>query len=430
MTRIRPTTPATDNDTLTPQADLSITKTDSVTTIVPGTQDTYTIVVTNNGPSDVTGATVADLRPAGITNDTFTVTPSTGAADTTNASSGSGNINDSVNLNSGSSMTYVVTANVSASATGTLINTRLGNCSPSGVTDLVPANNSATDTDTLTPQADLSITKTDGVTTVVPGTQDTYTIVVTNNGPSDVTGATVVDLLPAGITSDTFTVTPSTGAADTTNASSGSGNINDSGNLDSGSSLTYVVTADISASATGTLINTATVTAASGVSDPTPANNSATDTDTLTPEANLSITNTDGKTSVQDGDDDTYTVVVTNNGSDAATGVAVNDLLPAGEALVSDTASAGAYNSMTGVWTIGNLANGASDTLTVTAQINDASLASLTNTATVSGNQSDPNGSNNSASDMDSVTAAADLTVVATVDNNEPADGTDVHVYD
>jgi uncharacterized repeat protein (TIGR01451 family) len=36
----------------------------------------------------------------------------------------------------------------------------------------------------LTPQGDLSITKTDGVASKVPGTSVTYTITVTNNGPS------------------------------------------------------------------------------------------------------------------------------------------------------------------------------------------------------------------------------------------------------
>ena len=52
------------------------------------------------------------------------------------------------------------------------------------MTDPDPADNNASDTDTLTPQADLAITKTDGVTSAVPGTPDTYTIVVSNAGPS------------------------------------------------------------------------------------------------------------------------------------------------------------------------------------------------------------------------------------------------------
>ena len=52
----------------------------------------------------------------------------------------------------------------------------------------------------MTPQADLGITKTDGQTSLVPGTQTTYTITVNNNGRQHVTGATVSDVLPAGTT--------------------------------------------------------------------------------------------------------------------------------------------------------------------------------------------------------------------------------------
>ena len=62
---------------------------------------------------------------------------------------------------------------------------------PAGVTDPDPGDNTATDTDTIEPMADLSITKTDGVTTVVAGTTTTYTIIVTNSGPSAVTAAIV-----------------------------------------------------------------------------------------------------------------------------------------------------------------------------------------------------------------------------------------------
>jgi len=46
-------------------------------------------------------------------------------------------------------------------------------------------------------QADLSITKTDGVTTVTPGGTATYTITASNAGPSNATGATVADTFPA-----------------------------------------------------------------------------------------------------------------------------------------------------------------------------------------------------------------------------------------
>ena len=64
-------------------------------------------------------------------------------------------------------------------------------------------------------------------------------------------------------------------------------------NLAAGTSLTYVVTADISASATGTLTNSANVKAPVGVTDPTPLNNMATDTDTLSPGVDLLVTKSD-----------------------------------------------------------------------------------------------------------------------------------------
>src|SRR5207302_764870 len=69
---------------------------------------------------------------------------------------------------------------------------------PAGTTDTDNTNNSSTDSDTLTPQADLTISKSDGKSTAVPGTDVTYTITVTNNGPSTVNGATVSDVLPDG----------------------------------------------------------------------------------------------------------------------------------------------------------------------------------------------------------------------------------------
>ena len=88
---------------------------------------------------------------------------------------------------------------VDPARTGLLTNTATVS-PPSGVTDPTPGNNNAADTDLLTPRADLSISKTDGKPSVVPGTDNTYTITVTNNGPSTVTGAQVSDVLPAGAT--------------------------------------------------------------------------------------------------------------------------------------------------------------------------------------------------------------------------------------
>src|SRR6266567_3752877 len=143
---------------------------------------------------------------------------------------------------------------------------------PGGVTDPTPGNNSATDTDTQASSADLSVTKTDGSSTYMPGNNVVYTVVVSNAGPSSVTGATVADALPTGITTSNWTAVAAGGATGFT--ASGSGAISDTVTMPAGSSITYTVTMSVPAGRTGTLTNTATVAAPGGVTDPTPGNNS------------------------------------------------------------------------------------------------------------------------------------------------------------
>ena len=381
-------------------ADLSITKTDGVTTAVPGGSVTYTITASNAGPDPVVGGTVADTFPAILTC-TWTCV---GAGGGTCTAAGSGNINDLVNLPAGGSVTYTASCTIAASATGTLSNTATVS---SAVTDPDPANNSATDTDTLTPQADLAITKTDGVATAVPGGPITYTITASNAGPSDAPGSTVVDTLPATITGATWTCV---GAGGGTCTAAGSGNINDTVNLPTGGSVTYTVTGTVSSAATGTLSNTATVAAPAGVTDPDPANNSATDTDTLTPEADLSITKTDGQTTVQAGTPITYTIVVSNPGPSDVLGATVADTVPAAitGATWTCVGAGGGTCTAAGSGNINdtvNLPSGASVTYTLTGTIAPGTTGTLDNTATVAApaGVTDPDPADNSATDSNTV---------------------------
>ena len=162
----------------------------------------------------------------------------------------------------------------------------------SGTTDSNPGNNSAIDVDTLTPLANLSVTKTDGAASVVPGTPITYSIVVGNAGPSSVSGASVVDAVPPALTNASWTCTGNAGGL--CGSASGTGSIATTASLPSGATVTYTVTATVSASATGVVANTATVAAPVGVTDPDTSDNSSTDVDSLTPSVDLSITKTDG----------------------------------------------------------------------------------------------------------------------------------------
>ncbi|WP_374441520.1 hypothetical protein [Epilithonimonas sp.] len=129
-------------------ADLEVTKTDNKTVYVPGTNNIYTIVVKNNGPFGVLGATVSDLVPAGIpaANVSYTVPAVTGGATSGIVTSQTGAINDVVNIPSGGTITYTVTVAVPLGFTGNLTNTVTVSL-PADTIDLVSANNTATDTD-------------------------------------------------------------------------------------------------------------------------------------------------------------------------------------------------------------------------------------------------------------------------------------------
>src|SRR5204862_1149937 len=76
-----------------------------------------------------------------------------------------------------------------------------------GGPDLNPANNSSTDATPIliNPEADLQITKSDGVTSVTPGALVTYTVTVTNAGPNAVTGTAFTDNVPASLSGVSYT---------------------------------------------------------------------------------------------------------------------------------------------------------------------------------------------------------------------------------
>ncbi|MCK9280632.1 MAG: choice-of-anchor A family protein, partial [Melioribacteraceae bacterium] len=92
----------------------------------------------------------------------------------------------------------------------------------------------------------------------------------------------------------------------------------------------------------------------------------------LTPvviDADLEVSKTASKTSLNDGDIFTYTVKVKNNGPASATGVAVTDIIPGGLEFLSYTATQGTYDYSTGLWTVGILSNGGTAELTISVKV-------------------------------------------------------------
>lgn len=238
--------------------------------------------------------------------------------------------------------------------------------------------------------ADLSITKTDGVTSATPGTSVTYTIVTSNAGSSDVTGASVTDTFPTGLTC-TWTCSASAGSSCT---ASGTGSISDSADLLNGGSATYTASCLIDSSLTGNLSNTATI--SSATSDPNNANNSATDLDTLAPSADLAISMVVTPNPALLGSDLTIDVTVTNNGPSDATAVAVSGTLPSFATFVSTSGCAEDPNGDP-TCTLGTIPAGQTASFSMTAKV--TGIGSGTMGMSVASPVSDPVSSNNAATE-------------------------------
>lgn len=418
---------ATVTDTQDSKADLKITNTDGKLKYVPGTDNVYTITVDNAGPSDVIGATIANALPAGVTVSSWTAVGSGGVI--LSAASGMGDINQVEDMPSGGKIVYTVTMAIPPGRTVDVVSIATVTA-PTGVTDPTPANNTATDTDTTDKIADLKITNTDGKLQYTPGTTNTYTIVVTNDGPSDVIGATVTNTLPTGFTG-TWTAVYAAGTAPgsviSTGSASGTGSISELVNMPTGSTVTYTYIVNVPSSYTGNYVNTATVNAPADVTDPTPANNIAADTDTQNSIVDLKVEKVADSMNPIVTTDIKFTITATNVGPSDGSGITVTDKLKPGYIYVSSVPSQGTYNDVTGVWTIGNLVYNQSVTLDVIATVvPDAIATDYENTATIAGNENDPVLTNNTVTISPVPRQLIDLKMEKTVNLTSPEVGTEI----
>jgi uncharacterized repeat protein (TIGR01451 family) len=357
-----------------------------------GANATFTVTLSNAGPSATTATTVVDQLVEGLE-----YVSHTASAGTFDAATGQWSIPGS--LASGASVTLQLVAKVTVADTE-LTNT--ATIATSGSPDPDSSNNTASVT--LTGQAaDIEVTKAvDQDTPLALNTPLTFTVTATNLGPSDATGVQLTDLLPAGLAYQSHTA----GAGIYT---SGTG-LWDIGALAEGASATLTVIA--TNTAFGTLVNTATRTA-SNQTDPDAGNDAASVEVLSGGAADLSLTKTVDTGSTYEDDEVTFTLQLTNQGPDPATGVAVQDLLPAGLVFVSASASQGSYDAGTGTWSVGSMASGLRVELLIVARADQPGL--FTNTASVSAlDQADPDATNDSASVQVDVAPAADLSVTKT----------------
>ena len=117
---------------------------------------------------------------------------------------------------------------------------------------------------------------------------------------------------------------------------------------------------------------------------------------------------TSGNSNPNVGDTVTFQIEVRNDGPDDATNVSLTDTFPSGITLTANNPSLGTYDTGTGLWTIGSIANGDSVTLTLTGTVNSGQGgATITNTVSAaSGDQEDPNTDGDDLNEVVNVPAA------------------------
>jgi Domain of unknown function DUF11 len=142
------------------------------------------------------------------------------------------------------------------------------------------------------------------------------------------------------------------------------------------------------------------------------------------PTADLALTLTAAPEPVAVGGIITYTITVKNNGPSNATNVVATNTLPAGVSFVGATSSVGsiAQSGTTVTATLGALASGVTDTITIT--VVTTAVGSLTDTASLALTENDPALANNTASVVSTVVQGVDLVVTTSVSPAVTAVGT------
>ena len=306
---------------VTAVADLGVAKS-APASVVAGTPISWTVSVSNAGPSTATNAVIEDIVPAG--------------AAITSVSAASGSCTAGVpgdpfqpttcgfdSLAPGASRTMTINATVLPDTTGILHNdARVF----SATFDSNNANDLAHSDTAVQIQADVTVSKAATPNPVVAGTALSHQITVGNAGPSTATGLVLTDPLPSSLTLTSTSVSGGTGSCGLlTNTNTVQCQL---GSLDPGQNIVVYIYTGVSPSAPdgSTIVNTATVAAATP--DPSGGNNSSTVTTNVIARADLGITLTSDKDVYKPSTVIHYTITVVNAGPSDAQNVVVTQVLP------------------------------------------------------------------------------------------------------
>ena len=374
-------------------ADLALTKTGPATAVA-GTNATYTLGVTNNGPSTAKNVIVEDLLPAEV--HVVSVTGTGGA--TCNASIPGNPLAPTTcsfgPLASGASRTMTIVVTIDPAALGILHDDARAS---SGTFDPDLSDNLATFATTVSGEADLSTTKTATPNPLIAGTPLSYQVTVTNGGPSVAHNVVLTDPLSSSLVFVSATAsTPGSSCGFQTNTNTVECEL---GDLDPGDYGVVTITTNVKPSTGDSpppITNTAT--AHSSTPDPVPANNAGTVTTNVITRADLGIVLTSNLNIYKPSKIIHYLITVTNYGPSDAQNVVVTQILPPAKVAIYDSNSAGcpAPSGQTFTCSLGTLRFGESRTFQLNVLIR-GNKRTITQTATVASTTTDPNPVNNSS---------------------------------
>lgn len=363
-----------------PKADLQLNKSSNLIDANYGDIVIWTLKITNNGPNVGTGIRLKDLIPDGLI---------ILSCDDENYDKKTGILNiDSLNIGE----SKIINIKTLVNKTGTFIN----EASVSGNEyDWDLKNNNDSAGINVNPSADLAVEILVNDTNPKFNSLVKWTLRVTNNGPDEATGVVVCDLL-----SKDLIYLSSTGNYD---VKSGLWNI---GTLEMGKSVSIDIVTLVNK--TGKITNDANVSGREydwNLSNN--YDNKSIDVDVC---ADLAIEKLVNDTAPKFNSLVEWTLRVTNNGPDTATGVVVCDILP--EGLISID------KSFNGTWNVGKLLNNQTKELTIICLVNKT--GKLVNIADIAGNEYDCNLTNNIINKSIEVASSADLFVKKYVNNTAP----------
>ncbi|RYE16685.1 MAG: DUF11 domain-containing protein, partial [Sphingobacteriales bacterium] len=278
----------------------------------------YTVTVDNNGPSNALGVAIGDVVPSNITNVSWTSTTAGGATIAAGAKgTGTNTVAATADMPANSSVEFVITGTINPNFVGKLTNT--AQATKAGGTPVI-----SSPIETIVAKtATLRITK-NAPATRNAGETLTYTIQVNNDGPSNLVGSNIADVVQGDLTNVTWATTVNGGATITAGATGTGNNVAISADLPVNSQILVQVTGNIRPDFVGTISNTATLTPSETGIAAVPSNTTNT---VVTPRVDISVVKTAPTTALA-GEAITYSVTVRNAGPSKAVGLSIEDVKP------------------------------------------------------------------------------------------------------